>query len=129
MFDLEIQLDDQPGALAAMGSALGAAGVSVEGGGAWVVGHQGIAHFLFEDGDRARQALEEQGICVAGCRPVIQLHLAQEMPGQLGLLTAELAREGVNIEVLYSDHQHRLVLVTDDFAAAKRVASRWSSAA
>jgi hypothetical protein len=34
MYDLTIELDDRPGALAAMGDALGAAGVSVEGGGA-----------------------------------------------------------------------------------------------
>jgi hypothetical protein len=47
MFDLEIDLDDQPGALAAMGLALGEAGVSVEGGGAWVVGGRGAAHFRF----------------------------------------------------------------------------------
>lgn len=37
MKDLAIALDNRPGALAAMGEALGCAGVSVEGGGAWVV--------------------------------------------------------------------------------------------
>jgi hypothetical protein len=37
MRDLAIALDNRPGALAEMGEALGKAGVSVEGGGAWVV--------------------------------------------------------------------------------------------
>lgn len=35
MFDLTIKLDNRPGALAEMGETLGAAGVSVEGGGSF----------------------------------------------------------------------------------------------
>jgi hypothetical protein len=62
MTDLAIALEDRPGALAEMGEALGRAGVSIEGGGAWVVGGQGIAHFFFADGAAARQALEAAGI-------------------------------------------------------------------
>ena len=38
MKDLAIALENRPGALAEMGEALGRAGVSVEGGGAWVFG-------------------------------------------------------------------------------------------
>jgi len=62
--DLAIALDNRPGALAEMGEALGKAGVSVEGGGAWVVDGRGVAHFLFKDGTAARQALEAKGITV-----------------------------------------------------------------
>ena len=58
MKDLTISLDHRPGALAEMGEVLGRAGVSIEGGGAWVVGGAGVAHFLFEDGSAARKALE-----------------------------------------------------------------------
>lgn len=43
MIDLAVELDDRPGTLAELGEALGAAGVSVEGGGAWVVGGRGVA--------------------------------------------------------------------------------------
>jgi hypothetical protein len=53
MKDLTIDLENQPGALAAMGAALGSAGVSIEGGGAFVVSGRGVAHFLFEDGTTA----------------------------------------------------------------------------
>jgi hypothetical protein len=45
MKDLTIILENRHGALADMGEALGRAGVSVEGGGAWVVGGQGVAIF------------------------------------------------------------------------------------
>ena len=36
MWDLTIHLNNRPGALAEMGEMLGAAGVSVEGGGCWL---------------------------------------------------------------------------------------------
>jgi hypothetical protein len=43
MKDLTILLDDRPGALADMGDALGRDGVSIEGGGAFVVDGRGVA--------------------------------------------------------------------------------------
>lgn len=129
MFDLEIHLDDQPGALAAMGRALGEAGVSVEGGGAWTVGGLGVAHFLFHDGDAARAVLADAGIAVVACREVVLQRLKQDVPGQLGELTGRMAAAGVNIGVLYSDHDNQLVLVPDDIAQARRVAREWSASA
>jgi hypothetical protein len=49
MKDLSILLENRPGALAEMGEALGRAGVSIEGGGAFVSQGVGVAHFLFSD--------------------------------------------------------------------------------
>lgn len=54
-----MRLKSQPGSLADMGDALGRKGVSIEGGGAFVVNGQGVADFLFEDGGAARRALDE----------------------------------------------------------------------
>ena len=127
MKDLAILLDDRPGALAAMGEALGSAGVSVEGGGAWVVDGRGIAHFLVADGTPARTALERAGITVLAERDVVVQRLRQDVPGQLGALTRRMADAGVNIEVLYSDHDHQLVLVVDDVARARVVADAWTA--
>ena len=53
MFDVAIRLENKPGEMARMGEALGAAGVSVEGGGGWVVDGVGHMHFLFDDGEAA----------------------------------------------------------------------------
>jgi hypothetical protein len=127
MFDLEILLDDRPGALAEMGRALGNAGVSVEGGGAWVVGGKATAHFLFANGVSARDALQAAGIAVGACRSVVLLRLKQEVVGQLGTVTGRMAEAGVNIQVLYSNHEHQLVLVTDDFEQAASVAAAWEA--
>ena len=126
MVDLAIQLEDRPGALAEMGEALGRAGVSIEGGGAWVVGDRGVAHFLFHDGAAARSALATAGIRVLAEREVLVQRLRQGVPGQLGLLTRRMADAGVNIEVLYSDHDHQLILVVDDLARGREVSEAWT---
>jgi hypothetical protein len=127
MKDLTIALDNHPGALAAMGDALGRAGVSIEGGGAWVFNGHGVAHFLFEDGAAARSALEAAGIQVLNEREVLIQRLNQAQPGQLGKLTRRMAQAGVNIEVLYSDHNHQMILVVDDIAKGRAVSEAWAS--
>lgn len=126
MKDLAIELENRPGALAEMGEALGRAGVSVEGGGAFVVNGRGIAHFLFSDGTAARAALAAAGIRVIEEREVLVQRLNQSEPGQLGKISSRMAGAGVNIEVLYSDHDHNLILVVDDVAAGRAVSEAWT---
>lgn len=125
MQDLEIALGNRPGALAEMGEALGRAGVSIEGGGAWVVNGEGVAHFLFQDGEAAKEALEKAGIRVVAVREVVVQRLQQAVPGQLGSLTRKMAEAGVNIEVLYSDHDHQMILVVDKIERARKVSEEW----
>lgn len=126
MKDLAIELNNRAGALAEMGEALGNAGVSIEGGGAWVADGKGVAHFLFHDGAAARRALEAAGIKVLAEREVVVQRLKQAVPGQLGQLTRRMAEAGVNIEVLYSDHDHQLILVVDDVQRGRAVAAEWA---
>ncbi len=126
MKDLAIALENRPAALAEMGAALGRAGVSIEGGGAFVVNGHGVAHFLFEDGAAARVALEAAGILVLQERDVIVQRLNQTQPGQLGKITRRMAEAGVNIEVLYSDHDHQLILVVDDLEKGRAVSDAWA---
>lgn len=129
MRDLSIVLADRTGALAEMGEALGRAGVSIEGGGAWAVDGRGSAHFLVADGPAARRALEAAGIRVLDEREVVVTRLDQARPGQLGALTRLMADAGVNIEVLYSDHDHRLILVVDDIERGRSVAASYVAGA
>lgn len=126
MKDLTILLEDRPGALAQMGEVLGRAGVSVEGGGAWVVDGTGVAHFLVDDGETARQALEKAGIRVVAVREVLVQRLRQDEPGQLGKISRRMAEAGVNIEVLYSDHEHQLILVVDDMEKGRAISEAWT---
>jgi hypothetical protein len=125
MRDLSLQLPDRPGALAELGEALGKANVSIEGGGAWSVDGTGVAHFLVEDAAAARAALAGTDVEVVEDREVLVQRLKQELPGQLGKLCRAMADAGVNIEVLYSDHQNQLILVVDDVERGRKVSATW----
>ncbi len=113
--------------MAEMGEALGAAGVSVEGGGGWVADGKATMHFLFEDGEAARAALENIGIEVLDVREVLVQKLRQDIPGQLGMIARRMSDAGVNIEVVYSDHSNQLCLVVDDFEKGKAVSDAWQA--
>lgn len=125
MKDLGIELADRPGALAEVGEALERGGVSIEGGGVFVTGGVGVAHFLFTDGTAARAALERAGLRVVSERDVLVQRLRQDEPGQLGRIARRMAAAGVNIEIMYSDHDHQLILVVDDLARARAVSQEW----
>lgn len=126
-----MELGGRPDALAVMGEALGQAGISVEGGGVFTVDGRPIAHFLVGDGDGdgdgdgARRALAAAGISVTAVREVLARRLDQEVPGQLGAITRAIAEAGARIEVLYSDHDHRLILLTSDQAVAATATKAW----
>jgi hypothetical protein len=115
-YDLTVAAPDGARSLAAIGSALGAAGVGLEGGGMWA----GVAHYLIADPDAAGEALDAAGLSVLGVRPVLLVELDADVPGALGRLMTRLADAGVRLEVQYSDHDNRKVLVVDDPETARR---------
>ncbi len=128
MKDLAIRLINRPGSLAEIGEALALAQVSIEGGGVWMTSEQeGIAHFLFKDATAARNALEAKGIEVLKENDVLIQKLDQDQFGQLGEITRRMQQAGVNIEVQYSDHHNRLILVVDDFDKGRAVSAQWTA--
>lgn len=126
VFDLEIEFGGRADGLAVMGEALGGAGISVEGGGLFTVDGRAIAHFLVADGHGAERALAAAGIGVTAVREVLARRLDQEAPGQLGAITRTIVAAGPRIDTLYSDHDHRLILVTTDQAAAAEATVGWA---
>jgi hypothetical protein len=126
MQDLAIRMENRPGALAELGEALGRSGISVEGGGVFADGMTAVAHYLVHDGAAAAAVLRAAGILVEAVREVTIVRLRQALPGQLGLIARRMADSGINIEVQYSDHDNRLILVADDPIRATQVADDWS---
>ncbi|WP_033342581.1 ACT domain-containing protein [Catenuloplanes japonicus] len=121
MFDLTIRVADHVGALAEIGEALGAAGVSIEGGGAFGP----VAHFLVADPEAALRALGPDRI-IAVRKPLVQ-RLDQETPGQVGALTRLMADAGIRIDALYSDHTGNLILLVDNPEAGATVSATWTA--
>ena len=126
MKDLAIILENHPGTLAEMGEILGTAGVSLEGGGVFVLEGKGIAHFLVENAEEGKKTLEANGFEVAGINEVLIQKLKQEVPGQLGKICRIMAENKINILAQYSDHSNQLILVVDDFERGKRISENWS---
>ena len=61
-------------------------------------------------------------------REVLIQRLMQDQPGQLGKIARLMAEAGVNIEVMYSDHQNQLILVVDDIEKGRAVSEMWTKA-
>jgi len=125
MFDIEVKLKNQPGALAQFGEILGKNGISLEGGGVFTFGKDSIGHFLIHDGNKAKSVLEKEGIEVLGVHPVLIQKLKQDVPGQLGLFCKKMADNGINILVQYSDHQNQLILVVDNMEKGLNISEEW----
>ena len=125
MFDIELILDAVPGEIARFGRAMGAAGISLEGGGVFTVEGKAHAHFLVEDGDAARAAAEAAALTVVAVRKVLVRRLHQQQTGQLGAIAGALANAGINIVTQYSDHSNQLILVVDDPVRAAEVTAGW----
>lgn len=126
MKNLAIRLKNKPGALAKMGKILGLANVSLEGGGVFVHQNEGIAHFLVEDAEKGREALESNGIEVISIDDVLIQKLNQDIPGQLGKICSIMEKNNINILVQYSDHYNQLILVVDNYEKGSIISKNWS---
>lgn len=118
--DVTVVLQDEPGQLAKLGGATGAAGVNIRGLCAFTGEGRGIIHLLVDDesAERAVAALTDAGMGVAGQREVLVVDI-EDKPGSLGELARELADANVNIELLYTTFGGvKVVIATDDIESA-----------
>ncbi len=121
MYDVHVIFNDAPGELARFGQLLGQHGVGLEGGGVFGV----EAHFLVEEGEKARRVLLDGGFNVQAVRKPLIRKLKQERPGELGEIAAALAAQGVSILIQYSDHANHLILLTDNDKLAAEITGPW----
>ncbi|MFT4291052.1 amino acid-binding protein [Enterobacter soli] len=123
MYDIHVIFENAPGELARFGQLLGNNGVGLEGGGVFGVD----AHFLVEEGEKARRVLLAAGFRVqAVTKPLIR-KLKQERPGELGEIACALAVQGVSILTQYSDHANHLILLTDNDKLAAEITEPWAA--
>lgn len=116
-WDLTVTLPDEPGELAHLGEALGAAGVNIEGACAVTAGATGTIHLLVDDMGGAKDALTAAGIEIAAEQEVLVVDCVDE-PGAMGERARKLADAGINVSLFYLASRTRLVFGTDDPARA-----------
>lgn len=119
MKDLTVNLENKPGTVAQAAEALGNAGINIEGGFGMAMGDKGELHLLVADADAARTALEAAGVECGGDRDVEVVSLIDE-PGELGRHLRRLADAGVNLDMVYTATNTRLVLGSADMDSLRR---------
>jgi hypothetical protein len=120
MKDLVVNLEDQPGMLAAVGEVLGNAGINIEGVcGAVIEGAESAwVHILVENAELATSALEAAGVDYGGEREVEVISLVDQ-PGEMGRHLRRAADAGVNIDLVYLATSTRLVLGSSNVEALR----------
>lgn len=118
--DLTLIPDDQPGVLARIGEAAGAAGLNIEGVSAFTGQGKGVIHLLVDDPEKGLEVLREAGFEVKAMRDVLVVP-ADDRPGEVGEAARRVADAGINVEQAYTATQNRVVLVVDDVDRAREL--------
>lgn len=119
MKDLNVHLENRPGTVAQAAEALGNAGINIEGGFGMAMGDKGELHLLVADADAARSVLQAAGVECGADRDVEVVSLIDE-PGELGRHLRRIADAGINLDMIYTATNTRLVMAASDMDALRR---------
>lgn len=97
--ELKIRVDDRPGILGEVASALGEKKVNLRGVNAWVEGTQGVLRLVVDKAAAAKKVLAARGYTVEE-REILELSLPDK-PGELGKVARKLGEAGINIQYVY----------------------------
>jgi hypothetical protein len=116
--DLTVILADHPGTLAALGEALGNAGINIDGMCGFPCEGKGVLHILVEDAAAARIALTQTGHEVRDEREVLVIEI-EDRPGAFGEMARRIADAEVNFDLTYLATNTRLVVGAGDLDKAR----------
>jgi hypothetical protein len=117
-YDLAIELDNTPGALAAIAAAISDAGVNIAAATCIGTGERAELHILVPYAEAARHLLAISHIGVTREREVVVVDV-EDRPGVLADLTRRIARAGINLELVYVATGDRVVFGAPDTAALR----------
>ena len=117
-FDLTIEIDNTPGALADVAAAISDAGVNIAAATCLGSGERAELHILVPHAEAARHLLAISHIGVTREREVVVLDV-DDRPGVLADLTRGIARAGVNLDLVYVATRNRVVFGAADIAALR----------
>src|SRR5437868_15449724 len=115
-FDLVIDLENTPGALAQVAAAISDAGVNIAAATCIGSGDRAELHILVPHAEAAKHSLAISQLAVTREREVVVVDV-QDRSGVLADLTRKIARAGVNLDLVYVATQNRLVFGSPDLPA------------
>jgi hypothetical protein len=117
-FDLTIELDNTPGALAEVAAAISDAGVNIAAATCIGTGKTVELHILVPHAQAARHLLAISHIAITNEREVVVVDV-HDRPGVLADLTRKIARAGINIDLVYVATDDRVVFGAADIGSLR----------
>src|SRR2546429_6595860 len=117
-FDLVIDIENAPGALAKVAAAISDAGVNIAAATCIGTGERAELHILVPHAEAARHSLAISHVAVSREREVVVVDV-EDRPGVLADLTRKIAKAGVNLDLVYVATRNRVVFGADDLAALR----------
>ncbi len=117
-FDLVIDVDNTPGALAQVATAISDAGVNIAAATCIGNGERAELHILVKHPEAARHSLAISHLGVSRQREVVVVDV-EDRPGVLADLTRKIAKAGVNIDLVYVATRNRVVFGAEDLPALR----------
>jgi hypothetical protein len=116
--DLVIEVDNEPGALARVATAISDAGVNIAAATCMAGANKAELHILVPHAEAARHALAISNQAVTSEREVVVVD-AEDRPGALADLARKVAQAGVNLDLVYIATGTRVVFGSDDIDALR----------
>jgi hypothetical protein len=117
-FDLVIDIENTPGALARAAAAINDAGVNIAAATCIGPGERAELHILVPHAEAARHLLAISHLAVSREREVVVVEV-DDRPGVLADLARKIARAGVNLELVYVATRNRVVFGAADVTALR----------
>ena len=117
-FDLVIDVENTPGALAEVAAAISDAGVNIAAATCVGSGDRAEVHVLVPHAEAARHLLAISHLGVTREREVVVVDV-EDRPGELADLTRKIARAGVNLDLVYVATRNRVVFGAADLAGLR----------
>ncbi|HLJ04486.1 MAG TPA: ACT domain-containing protein [Solirubrobacteraceae bacterium] len=112
-FDLVIDIENSPGALAEIAAAISDAGVNIAAATCLGKGERAELHILVPHANAARHLLAISHVGVSREREVVVVDV-EDRPGVLADLTRKIARAGINLDLVYVATRNRVVFGAQD---------------
>ncbi len=117
--DLVIELENTPGALAAVADAVSDAGINIAAATCLDDSHRAELHILVPHAEAAKHLLGISHLEVTRERDVVVVDV-DDRPGALAELTHKIAKAGVNLDLVYVATRDRVVFGSPDLDGLKK---------
>ena len=117
-FDLVIDIENTPGALAQVAAAISDAGVNIAAATCIGSGERAELHILVPHPEAARHSLAISHLGVSREREVVVVDV-EDRPGVLADMTRKIAKAGVDLDLVYVATRNRVVFGSADLAGLR----------